>query len=444
MEHSGDPLVRERLLTDTSDEALPLPSSRSASWLLWIIIGVVATLLVWAFFAELDTNIRGQGRVIPSSQLQVVSNLEGGIIESIFVRTGEEVEAGDPILALDQTETGSSLTVNLAGSDNLRARVARLEAEVAGRLPAFPSGGTAALQEQVRIESALYRSRQADLASLVNAADARLVQSERAVSEALAALEARREAARAAAQERDLLRPLVQRGIEPRLSLVQAESAAAMAQSEVAAATASVTRARAAVSEATASRAQQIQQWRSAAANELAAAQGELATERGAQPALRERLDRTTVRAPLDGKINRVLKNTVGGSVSPGEPLAEIVPSGDTLLIEARITPQDIGWVALGQRASVNITAYDPVVYGGLDGEVVTIAPDAQVDERTGESFYLVQVRTNSAALRTEAGDELPIGSGMVAEVLLIGEKRSVLDYLLRPINRVSQRAFRE
>ena len=155
-------------------------------------------------------------------------------------------------------------------------------------------------------------------------------------------------------------------------------------------------------------------------------------------------MQRTVVRAPVAGKVNRLYNRTVGGSVAPGETLAEIVPSEDALLVRARIRPEDIGWVAIGQDARVNITAYDPTVYGGLDGEVSTISPDARIDDRTGESYYEVLVRTERASIVTEGGDELPIGAGMNAEVSLIGEQRSILAYLLRPITRLQQRAFRE
>ena len=187
-----------------------------------------------------------------------------------------------------------------------------------------------------------------------------------------------------------------------------------------------------------------MQEWRSRASADLAEARGELAAKREAQPALRGRVDRTVLRAPLSGRVNRVLTSTIGGTVAPGEPLVEIVPSDETLMVEAKIRPQDIGWVAIGQDARVNITAYDPTVYGGLEGEVVTISPDSQIDERTGESFYNVQVRTRAEAITDDAGRQLPIGPGMTAEVSLIGEKRSVLSYILRPFTRLQQRAFTE
>jgi adhesin transport system membrane fusion protein len=149
------------------------------------------------------------------------------------------------------------------------------------------------------------------------------------------------------------------------------------------------------------------------------------------------------VRTPLDGRVNRVLVTTVGGTVGPGSPLVEIVPSGDTLLVEAMITPADIAWVRMGQRAKVNISAYDSSVYGGLEGKVVAISPDATLDERTGQSFYTVRVGTDDKLL-DKAGRPLEIGPGMVADVALLGDKRSVMSYILSPITKLGQTALRE
>lgn len=417
--------------------------ANSANILLWVIAGFFAVFLLWAGFAELDSSVRGQGRVVPSSQLQVVSNLEGGIIEEILVRTGDVVARGAPLVRLDRTATGSEYSSNRAQFDALRARIARLEAEVAGRSPSFPSDAQPGLSEQVAIERALHASRMADLDSLLAAASARVTQAERAVAEARAAQAARQSAVQAARAELDLVRPLVERGIEPRLSLVQAENAAAVAQSDAAAAAAAVARAQSSVAEARATLNQQRQDWRSRTAQELAQAQAEMVAMRRALPALSERVERTVVRAPLAGRVNRVLATTVGGAVSPGAPLVEIVPSEESLLVEARVRPQDIAWVRSGQDARISITAYDSAVYGSLSGKVVSISPDATLDERTGDTFYTVRVATTDR-LQDKGGQPLAIGPGMIADVSLLGDKRSVLSYILSPFTRLRETALRE
>lgn len=428
-------------LEDLSDRIRPAAAS---NLLLWSIAGFFVILLLWATFTKLDRSVHGQGRVVPTAQLQTVSNLEGGIVEEILVRAGQKVREGAPLIRLDRTASGAELGSNQSAYDSLLAKTARLEAETSGRAPVFPVAADPAVQAQIDIERALYASRQADYQSISNAGEARLAQAERAVAEADATVAARTSARNAARSEAALIRPLVERGIEPRLSLIQAENAAAVAAGEAAAATASAARARSAVVEARATLAQTRQDWRAKAGEELAAARGEIASRRRALPALSDRLKRTVVRAPLAGRINRVLVTTVGGSVAPGSPLVEIVPTDGSLTIEAAVRPEDIAFVRTGQRARINITAYDYAIYGSVEGSVVDISPDAVVNERTGDSHYVVRVRSGPNGLRDGNGGKLPIGPGMVADVTLLGDKRSVLSYLLTPISRLRETAFQE
>ncbi|MGZ8311411.1 MAG: HlyD family type I secretion periplasmic adaptor subunit [Allosphingosinicella sp.] len=428
-------------IEDLTDRIRPRTAS---TILLWVVTGFVVVFFVWAAFAELERTVRGMGRVIPSSQLQVVSNLEGGIVEQILVRQGQQVRAGDPLIRLDQTQSGAEFGSGESTSASLAVKIARLEAEIGGRSPVFPPAANPAVAEQIRIEQALHASRMADLASLSGAGQARLTQAERSVAEAEASYQARVTARDARQTEVRILRPLVERGIEPRLSLLNAESAAAVAASEATAAAAAVSRAYASVAEARSSLSQIRQQWRAQAANDLTAAQAEFAARRRALPALADRVDRTVVRAPLAGLVNRVLVTTRGGSVAPGAPLVEIVPSDESLLVEARLRPEDIAFVSMNQPARVAITAYDRSVYGVLEGRVVAISPDAVTEERTGETFYLVRVRTTDNALRDQRGRPMPIGPGMVAEVDLLGDTRTVLQYILSPITRLGETALRE
>ncbi len=426
------------------DMAVRLRPSTAASLLLWLILAFLVIAVLWAAFAEIDRSVRAPARVVPSSQLQVISNLEGGIVSEILVEPGEEVAQGDPLIRLDETLTGAELgsTVSTIAAQN--ARLARLEAEAAGRAPRFPAAANAREAEQIAIERELYGARMADYGSMIAAADARTVQAERSVAEAQANYEARLAQRRATQSEYDTIRPLVERGIEPRLALVQLENRLAVNTSEVAAAAESVSRARAGVAEARASRAQMRQDWRSQAGSELASTQAEISARSATLPALADRARRTLLTAPVAGRINRVLVSTIGGSAPAGQPLVELVPSEDRLVLEARVRPQDIGFVRLEQPAKIDITAYDAAIYGSLDGRVVSISPDATEDDRTGESFYLVTIRADSQTLEGPGGDRLPIGPGMTASISLLGDKRSVLSYVLTPITRVTDRAFRE
>jgi adhesin transport system membrane fusion protein len=436
-----EPVDEGTHLEDLTDRIKPRAASNV---LLWAVLGFVAVFLIWAWLAEIDRTVRGAGRVIASSQLQVISNPEGGIVEAILVRTGQQVRQGQELVRLDQTPTTSEFGSGEASVNALRAKIARLQAEVDGRDPVYPAAADAVTANQVAIERSLHASRMAELGSLVRAGQAAVSQAQGSVREAEAMYGARVSARDARQQELAAIRPLVERGIEPRLSLTQAESAAAVAAGEAAAAAASVSRAHSAVAEAQSALARQRQDWRSLAAGELAAAQAEFSARRSTLPALEEAVERTVVRAPLPGEINRVLVTTVGGVVPPGAPIVELVPSEETLLIEAMILPQDIAFVRLNQKAKVNITAYNSSIYGSLEGVVVSISPDVTLNEQTGQSYYTVRVRTASNALEDRDGRPLPIGTGMVADVSLLGDKRSVLSYLLTPITRLGERAFRE
>jgi membrane fusion protein, adhesin transport system len=433
--------MAETHIEDLTDRIRPRAAS---NLLLWAVTGFVVIFIIWATFTELDKTVRGPGRVVASSQLQTVSNLEGGVIEAILVKTGQQVKAGQELIRLDQTQTGAELGSGESTYTSLQAKTARLQAEVMGREPAYPAAQDAATAAQIQIERALHASRMAELASVVNAGQARITQASRAVVEAEAAYQARVSARDARQAELRMIRPLVERGIEPRISLIQAESAAAVSASEAAAAAAAISRAQAAVGEARASLAQQRQDWRALAANELATAQAEMAARRSTLPALAERVARTVLRSPLPGRVNRVLVTTVGAAVGPGAPLVEIVPSEESLLIESLITPQDIAFVHIGQKAKVNVSAYDSSVYGGLDGHVTAISPDAVVNEKTGQSFYTVQVRTAKNAIRGRDGRPMAIGTGMTADVSLLGDKRTVMEYILSPITKLKNTAFRE
>jgi adhesin transport system membrane fusion protein len=431
--------------SNLEDIAGRLRPRQASNVLLWIIAIFFIAFVAWAALTKLDRTVRGQGRVIASSHLQVVSNLEGGIVRAILVRLGQNVTKGQELIRLDKTQSGAELGTGESSVNALRVKVMRLQAEMTGREPAYPAASNPDIARQIEVERSLHAARMAELASIMNAGRARIAQAGQAIQEAQATYLARTTARDARLSQLRVIRPLVEKGIEPRMSLIQAQSEYEIAVKEAEAAAATLQRARAGVAEAQAQMAQQRQDWMSRAGSELTAAQAEMSARSQGLPALQEKVERTAVRAPLAGKINRVLVTTVGSAVAPGAPMIEIVPSEESLLVEAMVRPQDIAFVRIGQRAKVSITAYDPSIYGSLHGEVVSISPDAVVNEKSGESFYLVQVRTDSNSLKDQYGKALPpIGTGMIADVSLLGEKRTILQYILTPITRMQETAFRE
>lgn len=410
--------------------------------LLWSIVGFTVIALAWAALARLDVVIAGTGRLIPSAQLQTLSNLEGGTLKQILVRPGQVVEKGQILMRLDPVLRASEADSAQASVDALAARAARLQGEARGQAARLdlPGIDPALLAD----ERALARADAGALASERAMAQSRAEQARRAADEAAANLDQKRQALTLAEQEVAVLKPLVERGAEPALSLTRAQSNASQARALVTGAQQSLAKAQALVAETGRAVANTDLQFRARAAEALATTRAELASRSGQQPALADRLERTTVRAPMAGIISRLRVSTSGGAVGPGEPLVEMVPAGDRLLVEARVSPADIGFVAPGQTSRVRITAYDYGVYGAMAGTVQSVAPDAVIDERTGEVHFLVRIALARPCFPTDAGPCLPLGPGMLAEVSLLGPKRSVLSYILSPLTQISASAFRE
>ncbi len=420
---TGDAIPQDRSFMDR------IKPSVASHVLLVTIVGFVLAFGIWSAFAELDQVTRGTGRVIPSKQLQIVQNLEGGIVRDIAVTQGQAVKKGDVLLRMDSTQLGADFAKGQAGYNALVAKITRLQAEAAFGAPSFPSALVQAAPDIVSAEMTLYSARQSELAANVSVAQSQMQQAQ-------AQAQAASQSARLAAQEVTMIAPLVEKGIEPRIELMRAQGRAQETASQEQATNAAVAQAR---SELQAVR----ERHRSRAVEELAAAKAELSGMGRELPALQDRVTRTDVTAPITGTVNRVLVATIGGVVRPGEPLVEIVPKDDSLVVEAQIKPADVAFLSPGQAAMVKITAFNFNTYGGLDGVLEYISPDAVKDDRTGETHYLVRVRTKSSILQTKQGPR-PITAGMIAEVDVMNGKRSVLDYILSPVKNVSNRALQE
>lgn len=430
----------ETHLEDFADRIRPRVAS---NLLLWLILGFFALFVLWAVVVKLDRTVHAAGRIIPSLRLQILSVQEGGTVEAILVKPGDMVKRGQVLVRLDPTGAGAELGSNESTIAALTAKTARLEAEIGGRPPVYPPAHNAAEAGQITIEKSLHIARMSELSSQTAGAMAREAQAERSVAEAEAVFASRTSTRDSARQQLDLVRPLVERGIEPRISQIQLESQVATSASDAVQAQASIARARAQVAEARASITQVREQWRAQAGTELATTQAEMAARATTTPALADKLKRSTIVAPVDGRVNRVLVTTVGASIGPGQPIVEVVPSNDLLTVEAIVAPKDIAGIRIGQRAQINVTAYESAIYGGMEGNVIGISPDATVDEKTGESHYTVRVRAKEGSLRDQSGRKLPIGPGMTADVNLLGDKRSVMSYILTPITRLQDSALR-
>ena len=414
-----------------------------ATVLLWVVVALTTAMLLWAGLANVEEVVHANGQVVPSSRLQVVSNLEGGIVSDILVKAGDRVEAGEPLLKLDATASTADFARSDASIDALRARAVRLDAEARGRLLAFPIALENGLPSLVANERALHIAQLSNLVTEREIARSRLLQADRAAAQEQAEAALRSEALAQARREVEVLMPLVEKGAEPTMSLVRARSEERQAESTLLAALESTRRAVAARTEALGAIRNVEQRFRMQASEALVTTRAEIAAQSPALPALADRLRRTVLTAPVSGLVNRVLVATIGGSIRPGEPLVEVLPADDALVIEAQVRPADIGFLHLNQKVNVKISAYDSSIYGTLPGVVEAIAPDAVTDPRTGQTHFTIRVRT-TAGLSVANGRRLPISAGMTAEVDVLGRERSVLSYLLTPVTRLRDTAFRE
>ena len=411
------------------DSELPIEPSKAAQYLLYTIAGLLFIALVWAAIAKLDRVTRGEGRFVPSNHLQQVQYLEGGIINQILVKPGAIVKKGDVLVRVDPTQINARMSQGQDGYNTLAARIARLEAAAAGTPLIFPADVEAAAPDVVANERQLHDARKQEFEAALAVEAGRL-------AEARSALEFAEESHALASQELAIVEPLVRKGIEPKLELIRARQRAAAALGEK-------QRAEIAVRSAESETDRIKSTYFAAVADELAKAKSEMTGVSGELPALRDRVDRTAVRSPIDGVVHRVLVATVGGVVQPGQTIVEVVPAGDTPLVEAKIKPADIGFLRVGQDARVKVSAYDASTYGGIDGKIETISPDAIENEKDGQRHFLITVRLDAAALETKDG-ALPLMPGMAAEVDILNGKRTVLAYLLKPIANVSNKALQE
>ncbi len=401
-----------------------------------------AVCLLWADNATLKEVTRGNATVVPSRRVQAVQNLEGGILESIKVREGEIVEKGEVLVTIDNTRAESSYRGSRERYLDLLAATARLEAEIAGREPEFPEVLKEEAPSIIRDERALYRARQRELQSRQAVLQSRIQQRRQEIVE----LQSRRDKLAAtleiANEELEMTEPLAERGVVPKLDLLRIRREVTGLSGELNTVRAGIARARTALEEAERQQEEVLQTFRANASEELNRKRSELKTLAQQVAAEKDRVSRTEVRSPVHGTIKQLKKTTIGGVIQPGETILEIVPLDDTLLVEARIRPADIAFLRPGQEATVKMTAYDFSIYGGLDATVEHISADT-IEDEDGDHFYRVYLRTRTNTLEHE-GEELPIIPGMTASVDILTGEKSVLDYLLKPVLKVKEKALRE
>ncbi len=399
----------------------------------------VLLLLLWASVATLDEVARGEGRVIPSRQLQVVQSFDGGAVEEILVREGQVVEAGELLMRIDPTRFLSTYRENRVQYLALRANEARLRAQIGARELNFPDEVLGELPQVAAQQRDLYESGLQELEERLAIAREQVQQRERELEEVQARLRQAERTYSLASQELALTRPLLASGAISEVEVLRLERDVSNAEGEREQARAQIARLESAIAEARS----KIREVNLAVASEwqreLSDTLAQLSSLSETGVGLADRLRHSEIRAPVRGTVQRLFVNTVGGVVQPGREVLEMVPLEDQLLIEARIAPRDIAFLRPGQQAMVKFTAYDFVVYGGLTGEVEHISADTITDERDN-TFYLVRVRTHESGF----DQDLTIMPGMTTQVDILTGKKTVLAYLLKPVLRAKQNALTE
>ena len=371
--------------------------------LLNAILITIGILLVWSAFSYVDEVTHAEGRIIPSSRMQIVQNMEGGIVRSINVKQGDVVEKDDVVLQMESVQYSSELDSKKQQVMSLMAKQARLQAEVNDQTLLFTKEFSAMASQYVQTEMSEFDSRRRRLSADVNLLESQLNSGQ---------------------QELEIVRKMTERGLEPQIELVRTQARVDELRNKIES---------------------MKRQFKSESATELSRVVLELNPLRQTLPAYADKLNRTQVKAPLKGVVNRVMVNTVGGVIKPGEPIVEIVPFDDTLVVEAQIRPQDIGFIHLGQSANVKITAYDYSIFGSLKGQITNISPDSVSKEERGQVMYYYVARIETSAKVIQSLEKnLPIIPGMQAQVDIITGNKSVLSYLLKPLIGVKENAFRE
>ena len=423
---------------------------------IWALFALLLSFLIWAYFASLDRVIRGQGKVIPSSQIQMIQSLDGGILQELYVKEGMLVTKAQPLARIDDTRFRSDVAQQTQEVDALRADIIRLRAELGSILIAnvkdwrsqikieqkklqFPEDLQTTAATLIERQQDEYIGRLASLENQVAIQAQQIVQRQQEIRELDSKISTIRSGLKLANRELELTRPLAKKNIVPEVELLKLQRTVNELNGELRSLRVQIPRTESAMSESILKRRELVLQFRTDARAQLNEKQAKLSQITEAQVGVQDKVSKALITSPVVGTIKTLRINTLGGVVKPGEVLLEIVPTEDKLLVEAKILPKDIGFLHVGLPARVKITAYDFTRYGALDGVVEHISADTSQDEE-GNSYYIVRIRTTDSGINSD----LPIIPGMQTSVDVIISKRTVLEYMLNPILRAKEMALRE
>jgi adhesin transport system membrane fusion protein len=400
---------------------------------------VLIVMIVWANYAEVDELTRGEGRVIPSKQVQVIQSLDGGSVSDILVKEGQTVKIGDPLIRIDETRAVSSVRENQTQYLAYLAKQIRLKALANGTSFDPPAEVINEAPETYRQELALFNASQAELQSSISISQEQVTQREKELLE----VEYRKESSQllyeSASKELSANKPLLKSGAVSEIDILKLEREVNRAKGEIDQASAQMQRIRSAIGEAKRKVIETQQTFKSKVRTELNDVTAKLNSVTETSVALNDKVKQATLTSPVNGTISKLFFNTLGGVIQPGKEVIEIVPTDDALVIETKVQVKDIAFLRPNQPAVVKLTAYDYTIYGSLDAVVDSIAANSTVDDK-GNAFYLVKVRT----LKSSLGEGLSIIPGMSAQVDIMTGKKTIMSYLLKPVLKAKSYAFTE
>lgn len=424
-------------------EAILQKAPSSSRKILWVIAASVFWIILWASIAEIDELTRGEGKIIPSQQLQVIQNLEGGIVSEILVKEGDHVQKGQVLLRIDDKSFASSYGESRLRYVELKAKSMRLEAEASGQsFEVSLDTESEEMKKQIEYEKSLYKSNQEQLIQTFQILNEQIKQKESELTELESKVSQLQTSYNLVRKEVEIMEPLVKKGLVSEIEFLQLKRQTNNIQGELQTTRLAIPRVQSSILEVKSKRGEAELNFMNKSKKDLNEAVAEMSRLHEAQTSLEDRVQRTLVRAPVDGTVKQLLVNTVSGVVKPGMDILEIVPTEDTLLVEAKIKPSDVAFLRLGLDATVKFTAYDFSIYGGLKGKLVFVSADTITNDK-GESYYLVHIKTDKNHLGTPE-KPLELMVGMTTTVDILTGKKTVLDYLLKPILKAKNNALRE
>jgi adhesin transport system membrane fusion protein len=420
-------------------EAILLQVSRKSVILVWISLIAFIAILCWMYFTKIDQLTRGEGRVVPSKKVQVVQNLEGGIVTKIYVSSGDVVSKGDILVKIDDTMFSSKYQENRLKIYELEAKIVRLKAE--SEFIEFPNidknidkNKKKFLEDEKELfltNKRLFDSKLAILNSKLNQKNSEL--EEKKLHKTHLTVKAH-----IIKKQFEISKGMLEHKVTSKMEHLKLQERLNDVEEEMYMINLLIPKYESIVSEAKSEVDKLKTTYVQNSRKELVDVRAKLKQENQSKKAKEDRVNRTLVKSPVNGVVKQLFINTVGGVVKPGSDIVEVVPMEDKLVVDTKIRPADIAFIHPNQKATVRFSSYDFAIYGALEGKVINISADTIVDEIDRKNYYLIQIRTDKNFLGNSE-TPLPIMPGMIATVDIIIGKKSIMDFILKPIMRAKQ-----